>query len=70
MEENKVPEKGEEGKAIEGNYMVDVDRGIAKIPGDVDSLGKMQLPKWVRQRLEIMKGAEVKVVLEVVRRYE
>lgn len=73
MEKSETPEKGEskseEVMAVEGKYVVDGARGYAKMPADVDPLGKIHIQKWVRQRLGILNGAEVKIELEVIRRY-
>ena len=71
--EEKGKGKGEqqEGQGEQGyEYMVDSNRGIAKLPCEVDSMGKIHLPKLVRQQLGILEGAEVKIALEVVKKYE
>ena len=71
--ESESEEKGKgkgEGQGEQGyEYVVDTDRGIAKLPCEVDVMGKIHLPKLVRQNLGILNGAEVKIVLEVVKRY-
>ena len=67
-EKGKGKEEGQGGYGYE--YMVDGDKGIAKLPCEVDSMGKIHLPKLVRQQLGILEGAEVRIALEVVKKYE
>lgn len=62
--------KGEEQGEQRYDYAIDSERGVARLPCEVDSMGKIHLPKLVREQLGILEGAEVKIVLEVVRRYE
>ena len=69
MEQKEEEEKESEGK-IEYNYRVDPEKGTARFPCEVDSMGKIHLPKFLRHSLNILHGAEVEVVLEVKRRYE
>ena len=69
MKQKEEEEKESEGE-IEYNYRIDPEKGTAGFPCEVDSMGKIHLPKLLRQRLNILRGAEVEVVLEVKRRYE
>ena len=69
MDEKKEEEKESEGE-IGYAYSINPERGTATFPCEVDSMGKIHLPKFLRQRLNILRGAEVEVVLEVKRRYE
>jgi hypothetical protein len=67
--EERGKSKGEELGEQRYDYMVDGDKGIAKLPCEVDIMGKIHLPKLVRQQLGILEGAEVRISLEVVRKY-
>ena len=69
-----MEQKEEEVKESEGEIgyedRINQEKGTARFPCEVDSMGKIHLPKFLRQRLNILRGAEVEVVLEVKRRYE
>jgi len=68
--EEKGKGKGEGQGEQRYAYVVDPNKGTAKLPCEVDSMGKIHLPKLVRQQLGILEGAEVKIALEVVKKYE
>lgn len=67
-EEERKEEKSEE--EIPYKYSINPEKGTAVFPCEVDSMGKIHLPKFLRQRLNILHGAEVEVSLTVKRRYE
>lgn len=69
MEEKEKKEEKREGE-IGYTYSINPEKGTAGFPCEVDSMGKIHLPKFLRQRLNILRGAEVEVSLTVKRRYK
>ena len=68
--EEKEEEVKERGGEMGYTYNINPAKGTAVFPCEVDIMGKIHLPKFLRQRLKILHGAEVEVALEVKRRYE
>jgi len=63
-------ESGSESGVVKGIYKVDVTEGVAEgIRLTMDRLGKIQMPPWLRERLDINGGAELLVSVKVVKRY-